>query len=911
MVAEEDFLPSYGGAEAATADRVIEKRASNVSSSASENYKTRSRTLSTESRSSDIESPQQVVDDISNLGIVFPRVAPSRMASITSHSTVSRKAEEKTRNLIFSSEVSRLEQGRFFWSSNQFVKRVMALYDTDEIVILREPWSEGEVRGSLRTLDPEDQPSFESKDIQGKYLVGETVIDLKICKIRLSQLTTPTSIVIDPNPSSTTKEDDASSVSTVVDCKSLSAFALVTPTEDVIISAMKADDSDSTPDTKMSAESRSLFDKTAHWENEISAAIMSSHGMLDETESELAFRHQMILGSLHSHVVSGKYTILEKVLSGKGTPEQPFPDIDKRDAAGLTPLHYACFGRSAKAVEILLNAGADVTARTVKGNKTPAHICCRNLDDKSLSLILQASKPSRADPNALDSRKETPMYVAIFRGESLTDKRDPNPCLEALQQWGGHLTPLNEDDQLVNGAPMFDLIKDMDSAGVKSALRFSDSHFPIMNEPGDGYGRSLNAIYLYPLHSTLACLRGRIMNISDNRTVIMEEEIDSMQEILKTFIEHGFEVNERVEYKRGNPDILNEILGFTPLQVLSAVALDLLHYSGKLENKANNSDLKLLVKAINDTAELLVSNGARVKMDLPTISRNGRKLDNEGVHPSQSSVFQRPIDPSDLSVDKNKSILVAFGGVDKMKKIKSKWEEEKSTPSQGQDLLTGKGHEVPDCNLPGGNDQHSCAICWKKFGKVKNKRHFCRGSRRLICDACCTKTVEVDGEKLKVSDGQFNLARSLTESEQEKIRMEEEKRREERNKRIKEAEARRARFADEIQTKAENEGAQKYKLFKGGKGGSIASSIGRSVRDLFMEEVEVESEDPQDRAQAAQARANGVVEGLNQTRNAFIERGEKLENMAEKSAALNNAAEDFANMAKQLADSQQKGVFGW
>ena len=42
-----------------------------------------------------------------------------------------------------------------------------------------------------------------------------------------------------------------------------------------------------------------------------------------------------------------------------------------------------------------------------------------------------------------------------------------------------------------------------------------------------------------------------------------------------------------------------------------------------------------------------------------------------------------------------------------------------------------------------------------------------------------------------------------------------------------------------------------------------------------------------------------------------IERGEKLENMVDKSAALNNAAEDFANMAKQLADSQQKGVFGW
>mmetsp|Transcript_19840 Transcript_19840/g.25548 ORF Transcript_19840/g.25548 Transcript_19840/m.25548 type:complete len:87 (-) Transcript_19840:14-274(-) len=64
-------------------------------------------------------------------------------------------------------------------------------------------------------------------------------------------------------------------------------------------------------------------------------------------------------------------------------------------------------------------------------------------------------------------------------------------------------------------------------------------------------------------------------------------------------------------------------------------------------------------------------------------------------------------------------------------------------------------------------------------------------------------------------------------------------------------------------------------------------------------------------AQAVNYNVSGVMNSLSQTRNAFIERGDKLDNLVEKTNALNNASEEFAKMAKELADSQEKGIFGW
>jgi len=87
----------------------------------------------------------------------------------------------------------------------------------------------------------------------------------------------------------------------------------------------------------------------------------------------------------------------------------------------------------------------------------------------------------------------------------------------------------------------------------------------------------------------------------------------------------------------------------------------------------------------------------------------------------------------------------------------------------------------------------------------------------------------------------------------------------------------------------------------------LFGNVGKTVRNFFYDELE---EDTRSKQQSTVHTA-GALETLHGTRNAFIERGEKLNNLCEKTDALKNASKDFAKMAKQLADSQEKGIFGW
>ena len=85
----------------------------------------------------------------------------------------------------------------------------------------------------------------------------------------------------------------------------------------------------------------------------------------------------------------------------------------------------------------------------------------------------------------------------------------------------------------------------------------------------------------------------------------------------------------------------------------------------------------------------------------------------------------------------------------------------------------------------------------------------------------------------------------------------------------------------------------------------LFGSVGRAMKNFFMEEVEV----PVDQSAQTNDKVSGVMASLSQTGEAFRERGEKLNTLVEKTSALKNASEDFAKMAKELNESQQKGFF--
>lgn len=85
-------------------------------------------------------------------------------------------------------------------------------------------------------------------------------------------------------------------------------------------------------------------------------------------------------------------------------------DVNARDNKGRTPLHLA--GRSAAVVNLLLNFGADLNAKTPDSLQTPLHLLLDAEDSKIVPLLLERG----ADPNARDRVGRTPLHDAAMTG---------------------------------------------------------------------------------------------------------------------------------------------------------------------------------------------------------------------------------------------------------------------------------------------------------------------------------------------------------------------------------------------------------------------------------------------------------------------------------------------------------------
>ena len=93
----------------------------------------------------------------------------------------------------------------------------------------------------------------------------------------------------------------------------------------------------------------------------------------------------------------------------------PFPESRVRSSVGTsdTIFLFAGYGRR-EAVEILLNAGANVHARD-DGGLIPLHNACSFGHAEVVSLLLRAG----ADPNARDNWSYTPLHEGSNEGDAL------------------------------------------------------------------------------------------------------------------------------------------------------------------------------------------------------------------------------------------------------------------------------------------------------------------------------------------------------------------------------------------------------------------------------------------------------------------------------------------------------------
>jgi len=747
--------------------------------------------------------------------------------------------------------------------------RVLAIYKQPELIlVLRLPLDGDEVK---RLLGIGSQSSGHSS-----YLIAESVIDPKTSKIRLSQLTHPTSLPL--------KTDRAKGLQNI---RKRTCFDILTPTEVIELSAafLPNDSFDN-----MEYASEKCLSDTYRFEHAISESLLVAQHMNFQHMEQ----HQIILGTPHSYVIGGNDQVLKEALAsalelqksrGGGNNKLDSSIIDERDTSGNTALHYACRNRRSSTVGILVGAGSNCSAQTAD-LKTPCHIAAIGLDATTLSILLSAQYP-RPDPNALDSNLRTPMFVAAVEGRTADGKGNASAldqCLSALEAWGGQLMLGNTTDL----HPIH--LVQWKSAELGVILSHCHYHYPLLSGLA---GISVSALYHYPLHGALIHLREQIylaLSSSDGFTKIPSEM--AIVSRLQTLLIHGFEPNERLEgiFCEGiGSKHLTAYFGFTPLQILLAAAKEVQVFGSsnqKEKDVENGRAVKNIVEIIQSCAKTLLEKGARVNMPPPPATRLDRDTPpgcyslNDAVEEAQSAHVPHA-NRDGLNKLDNKQILTLLGGADRLKapqKFFASLPKSVDSASTLQFVTSSR-----DSNAPGGSDDCSCAVCWSEFGLISNRKHLCRASGRYVCNDCSTKRLLENGTEQRITDGLFNLATFEKNSV---------------------SGTRKSQVSSRIASACHATSRLDMKSNSVSSSSTSTSDRNRSFLGLGSSSGSSATDKKEQRNLSATERITSAISGLGQAKDAVIERGAKLEGLAEKTEALNNASVDFMNMAKELERQQ-------
>ena len=557
--------------------------------------------------------------------------------------------------------------------------------------------------------------------------------------------------------------------------------------------------------------------------------------------------------------------------------------IDLKDDSGKTALHYACSRQNNSTVQTLVNFGADCSIPQDDGGMTPSHICAKGLDDKILSIILSATYPVRPDPNAIDKEGRTPMYLAAVKGrggsgDSKSNAMALDRCLSALDAWGGQFmvaSPKGKD--LLH--PVHCVSANWKAEELSVILSHCNYRYPLTG----GNDSSISAMFQYPIHAALISLRRHIHAVfQTNEDGSMNTEfiplLPSLVKTVQTLLERGFEPNERFEGIVGQGDKFKSLscfFGFSPLQVLALAALDARAIQLTKQELEENDALTLgilrnIMKAIQQLAELLCKNGARINLPPPPSTRLDRPTSpgcyslKEAFDDPETSTLQMG-NREELKLDgKDNEIINLLGGIDKVNVAQKAFVVIKSTSNPNITIKIETTSK--DSDAPGGSDSNSCAICWSEFGIISNRKHLCRVSQRYVCNDCSMKRLVVNGSEQRVSDGQYLLSISETRKAAARIHANRQE-----------------------QMKKQRQSVSQARASLGLKSADESGSSGDNSNKTEL---------------STQDRISNALSGLGQMKDKVLERGDKLNSLQEKSEALEQASLDFANMAKELNRSQ-------
>lgn len=315
-------------------------------------------------------------------------------------------------------------------------------------------------------------------------------------------------------------------------------------------------------------------------------------------------------------------------------------------------------------------------------------------------------------------------------------------------------------------------------------------------------------------------------------------------------------------------------LGFGPLHYASQLGdgesvLALLQYGAMPNARDKRMNTALHFAANSHVAVFLVSNGSR----------------------------------ADLKNDQNVRADASTRGNDKAIKQAAEAYSQNSVVE-----AIGKGCPKPPGNRSswvGDESSAACLACYGKFSMMV-RRHHCRLCGMLVCFKCSNKNYKLGNDSLRTCDACFNILRKemrVKKLEHTRLRaIQEEKQREvAEKKRSEDEKARKKKEAREAERR-KREALEKAK-----------ENAAKKEREKELAAMRAKQEQEKRKSSPGKAgagnKAGDVAAMAAQNKNLLIQRGEKLSEMEDKSAQLDDQAGDFMAMAKQLRKKNERSWF--
>lgn len=563
------------------------------------------------------------------------------------------------------------------------------------------------------------------------------------------------------------------------------------------------------------------------------------------------WKHQIMLGTMHSAVVHRDLGRVEELLSmhAKGTLDTPA--IEEADHEGYTPLHIACMLRLNDIAYALHGAGADVTIPDFHG-LTPIHMSALQLDHG----ILQCLSANVFDTDIQDRGGRTPLCIACIEGRAVsgaTDQRQLRASLDILlAQSADPDGGLLATDAI--SSQMFLPIHYLASSWQADPLEALLQHGAHVNHIGSTYIGTFAQADTGVMYSALHCAaRG----ISIKRAVGLGHHIITQKmegAAASTHDETSRPLSALVDSKQ---TVSLESLSSSTCIATFRTLLQHGSWSNALDSKGRSA-LSILAASEQDWFFSGATHAQRGEVCALLIAFGARMDDSAACQQLRAKFPEIDFDAGLERWASSPPVNADLIGL----QVNSLSISTTTSPSSSPTItMSSKGSTL-------------CVLCSAGFSLFK-RQHHCRLCSAICCDDCSKRRAIIDGTQVRVCDGCFNVALHRVDLRQKSSPV-------------------------SVQSRPSSPFAQNTVRPRSKTSPHTADQYAANRSELFKGHT------PSSAPMTQKDGIAGTTATMNEVADRLRERGQKLEKLGDKSADMANAAGDFAKLAKQLNEQQRK-----